>query len=163
MTRVLYSGSFDPITKGHMDIIRQAREIFDELVVAIMQNPQKKASFFTDEERLSMIKELYKDDPHIKVVIGASSAVDEAINNDCKAIIRGLRSLKDFDYESLLQQINKEISNGRVNTVCFFAEKNYQFISSSVVKEVFRLNKDISDYVDPLIQKNMCLKADKNE
>jgi pantetheine-phosphate adenylyltransferase len=158
MTKVLYPGSFDPITKGHMNIIEQAGELFDEVVIAILNNPSKKISFFTPEERLEMILDLYKDMNNIKVVLETGASVDVASLNGCKAIIRGLRSLTDFDYEIQLSQINKEISDNEINTVCLFADKNYQFISSSMVKEVFKLNKSISKYVDPLIEEKMLIK-----
>lgn len=158
MTRVLYPGSFDPITKGHMDIIWQASNLFDEVVVAVMQNYSKKISFFSIEERLEMIKYLYRDMSNIKVISGSGATVDVAIQNECKAIIRGLRSLSDYDYEVQLQQVNKELSHHQVNTICFFADKEYQFVSSSVVKELFYLNKDISNYVDPIIQEKMLTK-----
>ena len=155
MTKVLYPGSFDPITKGHMNIIEQASNLFDEVVVAILQNPSKKQSMFTVEERLEMISELYKKMDNIKVISGNGAAVDIAILNECKAIVRGLRSLSDYDYEVQLQQINKEISNNEVNTICLFADKEYQFVSSSIVKEVFNLDKDISKYVDPYVKEKM--------
>lgn len=160
MTKVLYPGSFDPITKGHMNIIKQASNLFDEVVIAVLQNPMKKAGLFTLEERLEIIKELYKKMDNIKVVTGNGAAVDIAILYECKAIIRGLRSLSDYDYEVQLQQINKDISNNQVNTVCLFADKEYQFISSSIVKEVFKLDKDISHYVDPFVLKKLYLKKE---
>ena len=155
MTKVLYPGSFDPITKGHMNIIEQASNLFDEVVVAILQNPSKKQSMFTVEERLEMTSELYKRMDNIKVISGNGAAVDIAILNECKAIVRGLRSLSDYDYEVQLQQINKEISNNEVNTICLFADKEYQFVSSSILKEVFNLDKDISKYVDPYVKEKM--------
>lgn len=157
MTRVLYPGSFDPITKGHMNIVEQASELFDEVIIAILQNP-KKISMFTPQERLEMISELYKHYDNIKVVIGTGAAVDIAVLHDCKAIVRGLRSLTDYDYEVQMQQINKDISNNQVNTICLFADKEYQFISSSVVKEVFSLGKDISSYVDESIERKLIMK-----
>lgn len=157
MTRVLYPGSFDPITKGHMNIVEQASELFDEVIIAILQNP-KKISMFTPQERLEMISELYKHYDNIKVVIGTGAAVDIAVLHECKAIVRGLRSLTDYDYEVQMQQINKDISNNQVNTICLFADKEYQFISSSVVKEVFSLGKDISSYVDESIERKLIMK-----
>ena len=157
MTRVLYPGSFDPITKGHMNIVEQASELFDEVIVAILQNPRK-TSMFTTQERLEMISELYKHYDNIKVVIGTGAAVDIAVLHECKAIVRGLRSLTDYDYEVQMQQINKDISNNQVNTICLFADKEYQFISSSVVKEVFSLGKDISSYVDQSIERKLIMK-----
>ena len=157
MTRVLYPGSFDPITKGHMNIVEQASELFDEVIIAILQNP-KKISMFTPQERLEMISKLYKHHDNIKVVIGTGATVDIAVLHECKAIVRGLRSLTDYDYEVQMQQINKDISNNQVNTICLFADKEYQFISSSVVKEVFSLGKDISSYVDESIERKLIMK-----
>ena len=157
MTRVLYPGSFDPITKGHMNIVEQASELFDEVIVAILQNPRK-TSMITTHERLEMISELYKHYDNIIVVIGTGAAVDIAILHECKAIVRGLRSLTDYDYEVQMQQINKDISNNQVNTICLFADKEYQFISSSVVKEVFSLGKDVSLYVDESIERKLIMK-----
>ena len=158
MNKVLYPGSFDPITKGHMNIIDQASNLFDEVVVAILVNPSKKLSLFTLEERLEIIKEIYKNNEKVKVISGTGAAVDIALLNECKAIIRGLRGLSDYDYEVQLAQINKDISNGKINTICLFADKDYQFISSSVVKEVFNLNKSIDNYVDPIVKEKMLVK-----
>ena len=162
MKSVLYPGSFDPITKGHMNIIEQASELFDEVVVAILTNPLKKIGLFTIEERLVMVSELYQHKKNIKVVASTGTAVDLALMYECKAIIRGLRSLSDYDYEVQLSQINKDISDNQVNTICLFADREYQFISSSIVKEVWGLGKDISKYVDPIITDKMLIKR-KNQ
>ena len=155
MAKVLYPGSFDPMTKGHMNIVDQASDIFDEVVVAVMQNPSKLRGFFTLEERMEMVKELAKRWNNVRVVLGSGAAVDVAVLNECKAIVRGLRSLSDYDYEVQLQQINKDISNNKVNTICLFADKEFQFVSSSMVKEVFKLDKDISNYVEPYVYEKM--------
>ena len=164
MTKVLYPGSFDPITKGHMNIIEQASNLFDEVVVAVLQNSSKKTSMFSLEERVDMIEKLYERVENAKVITGNGAAVDIAVLNECKAIIRGLRSLSDYDYEVQLQQINKEMSNNEVNTVCLFADKEYQFVSSSIVKEVYSLDKDVSRYVDPYVEEKMLVKRrNKNE
>ena len=155
MTKVLYPGSFDPITKGHMNIIEQASNLFDEVVIVVMKNPNKKQEFFTPEERVDVINKLYKDNPKVKAITGVGASVDVAIEHNCSAMVRGLRSLTDYDYEVQLQQINKEISKNKINTICFFADKEYQFISSSTVKEVFSLKKDIREYVDPIVLDEM--------
>ena len=158
MTKVLYPGSFDPITKGHMNIVEQASNLFDEVIIAVMQNPLKKSGLFTLEERMEIIKELYQRINNVRVISACGAAVDVALLHECKAIIRGLRSLSDYDYEVQLQQMNKEISNNKVNTICLFADKEYQFVSSSMVKEVLNLDKDISRYVDPIVQERMLVK-----
>lgn len=155
MTKVLYTGSFDPITKGHMNIIEQASLLFDEVVIAVLQNSSKPKGFFTIEERFELIKKIYQAYENIKVVIGSGAAVDIATLYECKAIIRGLRGLTDFDYEIGMAGINKDISDGNINTVCLFADNNYQNISSSMVREVFSLDKPISKYVDPVVEEAM--------
>lgn len=158
MTKVLYPGSFDPITKGHMNIVEQASELFDEVVIAILQNPSKRVSLFTLEERMKIIEDLYQKKNNVSVVTGIGAAVDIALLHECKAIVRGLRSLSDYDFEVQLQQVNKEISDGKINTICLFADKEYQFISSSMVKEIFNLGKDISKYVGPIVEDRMLTK-----
>lgn len=158
MTKVLYPGSFDPMTKGHMNIVEQASDLFDEVIIAVMQNPLKKSGLFTLEERMEIIKELYQRMNNVKVISASGAAVDVALLNECKAIIRGFRSLSDYDYEVQLQQMNKEISDNKVNTICLFADKEYQFVSSSMVKEVLNLDKDISRYVDPIVRERMLVK-----
>lgn len=155
MTKVLYTGSFDPITKGHMNIIEQASSLFDEVVVAVLQNSKKPNGFFTLVERLELVKKIYQTCENIKVITGSGAAVDIATLHECKAIIRGLRGLTDFDYEIGMAGINKDISNGEINTVCLFADNNYQNISSSMVKEVFSLDKPITRYVDPIVEEAM--------
>ena len=160
MSKVLYTGSFDPITKGHMNIIEQASNLFDEVVIAVLQNASKKNCFFNIDERLNIIKELYKGNKKISIITGNGAAVDVALNNNCQAIIRGLRSALDYDYESQIANINKDISNNKINTICLFADKNLQHVSSSAVKEVFGLNKDISNYVPKLVEKRMIEKRE---
>lgn len=152
MRKVLYPGSFDPITKGHINIINQACDFFDEVVIAILKNPDKKNYFFTFDERFEIIKEIYKNNPKVKVVVSdKKAAADVALENGCDGIVRGLRGLSDFDYEVQLSQLNKEISDGKINTICFFADGIYQFISSSKVRELFYLDKDVSRYVDDTV------------
>ena len=160
MTRGLYPGSFDPITKGHMDIVKQACDLFDEVIVAVMQNPSKNTGFFTLDERYELVCELFKKINKVKVIIGSGAAVDVALLNECKVIIRGLRCLSDYDDEVQLCQTNKEISQGKINTICFFADVNYQFVSSSKVRNVFALGKDVSKYVEPEVQKRMIKKRE---
>lgn len=160
MNKVIYPGSFDPITKGHMNIISQASDLFDEVIIAVLQNSNKKSIFFSIEERVEIIKNLYGNKNNVRVVSGDNAAVDLAILYECKAIVRGLRGLSDYDYEVQLAQVNKDISNGKVNTICLLADKEFQFISSTVVKEVLNLGKDISKYVDPYVEKRLLLKKE---
>lgn len=158
MIKVLYPGSFDPITYGHMNIIKQSCYLFDEVVIAIMRNPNKGEGFFNLKERYDVIRELYSKMDNVSVILGEGAAVDVALSNGCKAIIRGLRGLTDYDYEVQMNQINLDMCNSQVRTVPLFADKEYQFLSSSIVREVFSLNKDISLYVDPFVQEKMLVK-----
>ena len=159
MTKVLYPGSFDPITYGHMNIIEQASKLFDEVYIAIMINPNK-TPMFTLEERTEMIEKIYKQYDNVHVVYGAVT-VDLAIEYDCAAILRGLRSLSDYEYEVSMAQVNKQISNGKVNTICLFSDANYQFLSSSIVKEIYKLGKNLSAYVHPVVEEKMILRRRK--
>lgn len=158
MKKVLYTGSFDPITKGHMNVIDQAANLFDEVVIAVMVNSAKPNGFFTLPERIALIEEIYKDNEHVKVVTGNKASVKLAEEENCVAIIRGLRGVTDFDYEIQLSTINRNLSNNKVNTVCLFPEPEYQYISSSVVREVFSLDEDVSSYVHPTVAKAMVKK-----
>lgn len=158
MIKVLYPGSFNPITLGHMNVIKQASELFDEVVVAIMHNPNKPIGMFTIDERLNMISELYKDYDNVKVVASNGLTVDIAKENNCKIIVRGVRGGNDYDSESQMQQANYEISNGEIRTVLLFADKDYRHVSSSLVRELFSAEADYSRYVDPLIKEKMMVK-----
>ena len=155
MIKVMYSGSFDPITYGHQNVIEQASSLFDEVVIAVLQNSNKGRGLFSLEERMDMIMELYQGNDKIKVVTGTGAAVDVALENGCSAMIRGLRGISDYDYEVQLAHVNRKLSDNKVNTVCLMADSNYQFISSSVVREIFALDKDICEYVDPLVKNKM--------
>lgn len=154
MMKVLYPGSFDPITFGHMNIIEQSCDLFDEVIIAVMHNSQKN-SMFTLEERVELICNLYKNNPKVKVVSSSGATVDLAIQYDCKAIVRGLRSLSDFEYEIQLCQINKQLSKNKINTISLFADNNFENISSSMVKEILSLGKDVSEYVHPSVKEAM--------
>ena len=154
MIRVLYPGSFDPITYGHINIIEQACDLFDEIIVAVMHNPRK-SGMFTPDERVKLISDLYKNNPKIRVVASDGATIDLALENNCKVIIRGLRTLTDFEYEIQMAQINKQISQNKINTISLFAEHDYENISSSMVKEILYLNKDVSRYVPVSVEQAM--------
>jgi len=154
MIKVLYPGSFDPITYGHINIIEQACNLFDEIFVAVMYNSSK-STMFSIEERVSLIQELYKNNSKVKVISYAGATIDLALQYNCNAIVRGLRTLSDFEYEIQMSQINKQLSENKINTISLFAESNLENVSSSMVKEILSLDKDISNYVPPLVEKAM--------
>lgn len=155
MKKVLYAGSFDPITKGHEDVIERASIFFDEVIVAILNNPDKKSYFFSPEERYNLISKIYKEKPNIKVLVSDKPAVDVALENNCVGLVRGLRTITDYEEEMRLNYFNKEISDGKINTIFLFTDLKYGFLSSSSVKEIYNLGKDISRYVDGDVYKNM--------
>lgn len=146
MKKVIYPGSFDPITKGHMNIIEQAVNLFDKVYIAVMINSKKHNYLFTIDERIEMIKQIYADNPNIEVITGLVTS-DLAMEYGCVAIIKGLRSVTDFEYEIQQAHLNKEISDGKINTISLFADNEYQYLSSSVVRELAYLNKDATPYV----------------
>lgn len=132
--RVLYPGSFDPITNGHLNIIERSAHIFDEVYVAILNNPSKNA-MFTVEERISMIRESCKDLSNVKIVSFDCLTVDAARQLDCQMIIRGLRAVTDFESEMQMALMNKKL-NEDIETFFMVADGEYSFLSSSIVKEV---------------------------
>lgn len=158
MTKVIVPGSFDPITLGHQNIIEQACYLFDEVIIAILNNPNKHSSFFKVEERIEIVKQLYEKINKIRVVTFDGAIVDLAILNECKIIIRGLRGLSDLDYEIQLAQVNNDLSNNKVRTMRLFPDIQYQYLSSSMVKGVNALDKSVEKYVDPIVYKKILTK-----
>lgn len=155
MKKVLYPGSFDPITYGHMDVVDQALKVFDKVVIGVLTNEQKKAGLFSLDERKGLIGEIYKDNPNVEVIAMSDNvaAVDVAINNGCATMVRGLRDITDFAQEVMLSELNLMISDGKINTIAFFANPSNTTISSTMVKELFKLNKSISAFVHPVVEK----------
>lgn len=158
MKKAFYAGSFDPITKGHKNVIEQASNLFDEVVVAVMKNPDKKNPFFTLEERLELVKEVCKEIDNVTVVTGTGAGVRLAELYKCQAMVRGLRGVTDFEYEIQLATNNRKLSNRQISTICFFPDQEYQYISSSTVRQLFALEESIEDYVEPVVEQAMVKK-----
>ena len=154
MKKALYPGSFDPITYGHMDVVDQALKIFDKVIIAVMVNSSKHQGMFHLEERRALIKEIYKDNPNVEVILvdHKVAAVDVAIQNGCYTMVRGLRDLTDFAAEKQLAEINLIIGEQKVNTVALFANPKNTTISSTSVKELFLLGKSIDSFVHPKVK-----------
>ena len=158
MKKAFYAGSFDPITKGHLNVINQASNLFDEVVVAVMQNSAKKTPFFTLEERVELVKQTVDNIDNVKVITGEGTAVKLAKLYECQAMIRGLRGVTDFDSEIQLATTNRKLSNREISTICLFPDQEYQYISSSIVRELFSLDEPINDYVEPVVEQAMVKK-----
>lgn len=152
--KVIYPGSFDPLTYGHIDIIKRLNDMFDEVVVAILINEEKK-SLFTLDEREEMIREVVKDNnlDHVKIKSFNGLLVNFAKEENCKIIARGLRLVADYEYEKNIARINASLYDD-LETIFLLANSNYSFISSSGVKEVASFRGDIS----PFVSKNVELK-----
>ena len=154
MTKALYSGSFDPLTMGHMDIIKRAAKLYDELTIGIIVNPSKKA-MFTLEEREEMLKEVLKDYDNVNVDHFSGLLADYVNRNGFEVVVRGLRNTTDFDYEMQMAQVNDRLFNDSTETVFLMADPRYSFISSSVVREVSSLGGNIEGLVPEEILKRM--------
>ncbi|EFM39992.1 pantetheine-phosphate adenylyltransferase [[Eubacterium] yurii subsp. margaretiae ATCC 43715] len=147
----VYPGSFDPITNGHLDIIKRASNMYDTLVVAILINKEKKP-LFSLEERVEMIKEATKGMDNIKVDHFSGLFVDYCMKKDINVSIRGLRAMSDFEIELQMAHINDVLSKSTLETVFLATSTQYSYLSSSVVKEIAMFNGDYSS----LVPKNVC-------
>ena len=143
--KVLYTGSFDPITCGHLDLIKRCSKKFDEVVVTIFNNKSKK-HWFTGEERFNLVKEAVKDFSNVTVDITEGMVVKYCKENGINIIIRGLRAVSDYEYELSVSSINRHLYND-LETLFLVASPEYSFISSSIVKEVAEYGGEFSDLV----------------
>ena len=151
MNRAVYPGSFDPITNGHLDILERALKVFDEVIVLVADNPNKKSRFAVNE-RIEMIKEATKSFKGVKVDSTSGLTVDYANKVNCKHLIRGLRTVMDFKYEFELADIYHQ-KDPNIDLVFFMADKKHSNISSSKVDELVKNNKDISKLVPEAVAK----------
>ncbi len=145
MIRAIYPGSFDPVTLGHLDIIRRASRTVNELIVGVLNNGGK-TPLFTAEERVEMLREATKDIPNVKVMSFSGLLVDFAKHTDSTVVVRGLRAISDFDYELQMAQTNRKM-NPHVDTMFLATSLEYAYLSSSTVKEVAFFDGDISEFV----------------
>lgn len=148
-----YPGSFDPLTYGHVDIALRAMKMFDKLYIIVAGNYEKNYAFSTDE-RVNLIKEVFKDYPKIEVIRGEGLTAMQARHIQAQAIIRGLRMASDYEYEVQFAQINEYLCPD-VDMVFLMSRKEYSFISSTRVKEMFSLGGDVSHLVPPPVLKAM--------
>ena len=153
-TKALYTGSFDPMTNGHLDIIKRAARLCDELTVGIIGNPQKKA-MFTLEERAAMMREALEGIENVKVDHFSGLTADYVNENEFNVIVRGLRSTLDFEYEAPMEQMNARLFDHDVETIYLMADPAYSFVSSTIVKEVFNLGGSIEGLVPDVILEYM--------
>jgi pantetheine-phosphate adenylyltransferase len=146
----VYPGSFDPITYGHLDIIKRGLTIFDEIIVAVARNSQKNALFTTDE-RVTLIQDVLKGEGRVSVDTFSGLLIDYVSSREAHVIIRGLRAISDFEYEFQIAQMNSSIGR-EIETLFMMTSLQYGYLSSSIVKEVCSLNGSIDKFVPPEVK-----------
>ncbi len=151
MKTAIYPGSFDPITKGHLDVLQRAAGMFDKVIIAVLTNSTKK-SFLPIEDRLRLIREACKDLDNVEVDSFSGLTIDYARLKGANVLIRGLRAVSDFEYEMQLSQTNSALAPD-INTVFLITKPKYNFISSSTVKEIAQMKGDISKFVPEPVAK----------
>ncbi|MFZ1291760.1 MAG: pantetheine-phosphate adenylyltransferase [Melioribacteraceae bacterium] len=151
MKTVIYPGTFDPVTNGHIDVIKRAIDLFDKVVVTVARNPIK-SPMFTVEERLIMLKESLKEFKSVYVDSFEGLVVDHAKEVGAIGIIRGLRAISDFEYEFQMALMNRKLDEN-LRTVFLMPHEKYTYLNSTIVRNLAQFNSDISDFVPPIVSK----------
>jgi pantetheine-phosphate adenylyltransferase len=149
----LCPGSFDPVTNGHLDIIERTARHFDDVIIAVIRNPQKAESLFTLEERQEMLREVTSHLANVRIEFFKGLMVDFAKDHGAEAIVKGLRAISDFDYELQMAQMNQQLSG--IDTFFISTSPQYSFLSSSLVREVARFGGDVSGMVPPVVAQRL--------
>jgi len=163
MRRAIYPGSFDPITNGHLDIIQRGCKLFDEIIIAVLVNPEKKP-FFSVEERSEILGEVLKEIDQGDCTLSVDSfeglLVQYAADRKANAIVRGIRAISDYEYELQMALMNRRLEPA-IETVFMMPAEIYSYVSSRLVKEVFSLGARIEGLVPPIVEQRMRDKSDK--
>ncbi len=146
MRRAIYPGSFDPVTLGHLNIIKRAAAMFDELIVCVCVNSSKSAGLFTPEERVELIRRVTEDIPNVKVDCTRDLVADYARRHRAKVLVKGLRAVSDYETEIQMAMINAKLYT-KLDTIFLYTSPKYAYLSSTVVKEMARYGADLSDFV----------------
>ncbi len=159
MIRAVYPGTFDPLTKGHEDLVARAAKLFGEVIVAVAHS-QSKRPFFTLEERVGLAKDVLSAYPNVKVT-GFGGLLSEFLKaEDASVILRGLRAVSDFEYEFQMAGMNRKLNPG-VETMFLTPSDKYMFISATIVREIATLGGDVRDFVHPLVVTALNVKVGK--
>lgn len=150
MKSAIYPGSFDPVTFGHLDIIRRGSQIVDELIVSVLNN-REKCPLFSVEERVKILKEATKDIPNVRIDSFSGLLINYAAEKEVQIVIRGLRAITDFEYELQIAQTNRQLSNRRLDTIFLTSSLEYSYLSSSSVREIASFNGDILQCVPAFV------------
>ena len=155
----IYPGSFDPLTNGHLDVIERGRKIFDRLVVGILKNPHKQP-LFTSEERKAMIEEVVKPFSNVEVEIFDGLLVNFARKKGCQVILRGLRAISDYEYETQIALINRKMAP-EIETLFLPTSTEFSYLNSTIVKEIASFGGCIRGLVPPAVEKKLRDKFDR--
>ena len=159
MKTAVYPGSFDPVTMGHLDIVERTSQIFDKVIIGVLNN-RVKSPVFSVEERVNMLKEVTADLPNVEVQSFAGLLIDFVRKNEAQIIVRGLRAITDFEYELQMAQTNRVMAP-EVDTLFLTTNLRYSYLSSSIVKEIAAGGGDISAFVHPYVAERMRMKLSK--
>ncbi len=159
--KAVYPGTFDPLTRGHEDIVRRAAGVFPEVIVAVAENTSKK-SFFSQPERVAMAAEVLADCPNVRVVAFSGLLMQFVRAQEAKVVVRGLRAVSDFEYEFQLAGMNRKLYP-EVETLFLTPAEQYMFISASLVREIALLGGDVSQFVPPLVEERLKQKIERKE
>jgi pantetheine-phosphate adenylyltransferase len=149
----IYPGSFDPLTSGHVDIIERGAKIFDAIIVAILANDEK-TPLFSESERIAIIREVFKGHTNVQVETFNGLLVDYAQLKKASVLVRGLRAVSDFEYEFQMALMNRHLAPG-LETVFMMPDEKYTYISSRLIKEVFRLGGEVTGLVPPVVEEKL--------
>ena len=150
MKKVIYPGTFDPVTNGHIDIIKRAMDLFDELLVTVAKNPVK-TCLFTTEERVFMLKESLKEYPKVTVDFHDGLVVEHAKEVGAMGIIRGLRAISDFEFEFQMALMNRKLDE-EIRTIFLMPHERYTYLNSTIIRNLAQFRGDISDFVPPIVK-----------
>ncbi|MCM1157684.1 MAG: pantetheine-phosphate adenylyltransferase [Bacteroidales bacterium] len=154
MSKAIYPGSFDPVTYGHLDIIKRSSSMFDEVVVGVLNNSAKNPLFNTDE-RVQMLKQAAAEFDNVVVISFDGLLIDFMKKNNISVIVRGLRAITDFDYELQIAQSNRKVSKETIDTVFLTTSIDYAYLSSSIVREYASYGTDVSDFVPEFVARRL--------
>jgi pantetheine-phosphate adenylyltransferase len=157
MKKVIYPGTFDPVTNGHLDIVSRASELFDEVVVTVAINP-KKTSLFTVEERVEMLTESLKNHKNVFVDSFDGLIVDHARQVGAIGIIRGLRAISDFEYEFQMALMNRKLAN-EITTILLMPHARYTYLNSTIIRNLAQFNANITEFVPPIVAQKLLEKS----
>jgi pantetheine-phosphate adenylyltransferase len=150
----MYPGSFDPFTNGHLDVVDRALSIFDELLVAVAANPDKRSPLFTPEERVAMIRESLGGRPAVTVTTYTGLTVDFARSQGVKTLVKGLRAYSDFDAELQQALMNRKLAPD-IHTIFLMSSFAHIFVSSSILKDIASHGRDVSEFVPPIVAQRL--------